>query len=361
MDWELLLTRAYPAGRRSSIFYSRGEHDDLRLGDLVRTWDRHSEIQGLLEARPQVIIVGAPDDLGITMGRGRPGARHGPEAIRQAFYRLTPGFVDNLAGGIVDIGDLRLPNGTSDEARLRETHLRMEELIHYLSLTGAIIVVLGGGQDLTYSSVMGYTKAQRHLRQRNRQRDGVAAEVVDWFGLINVDKFLDVRDPEISGLNSGTAFFRILEEPDGPVDPANFVAFAIQEQHCSPRHRAYLLTKGATLVNLEQFWLGRENVLNAFDGALNKVQMDSVATMVSFDMNATTLPGVSAPSPLGLQPGTCCAMASMAGERGVGLVEFMETSPPHDDRQQPTSRLAANMLFYFLQGLSQSLSPSSTT
>ncbi len=355
MDWERLLERAYPSGQRASVFYSRGEHDDYRLGDLVRTWDRPHEIGELLDKQPRVIILGAPDDLGITYGPGRPGARHGPEAIRRAFYRLTQGFTEDLAQGVVDLGNVALSTNPDPRERLRENHLRLEETVHYLALTGASLILLGGGQDLSYPSVIGYTKAQRHLRGHARSKRGENLETVDWFGLINVDKFLDVRDPELSGLNSGTAFFRILEEPDGPVDPKNFVAFGIQEQHCSPRHRAYLLSKEAQIVNLEQFWLGRENILNAFDQALTKAGDQTVKTLVSFDMNATTLPGVSDPSPLGLNPGTCCAMASMAGERGVGLLEICETSPPHDDRQEMTARLAANMMFFFLQGLYRTL------
>ena len=78
---------------------------------------------------------------------------------------------------------------------------------------------------------------------------------------------------------------------------------------------------------------------------------NTLESFLSFDMNATVLPGVSAPSPLGLQPGTCCALAAMAGERGLAMLEIMETAPPHDRGQTLTSTLAATMLFYYLRGL----------
>lgn len=355
MDWEQLLDRAYPAGKRNSIFYSRGEHDDLRMGDIVRTWDRHDQIPDLLASRPRTILLGAPDDLGVTRGKGRPGARHGPQAIRRAFYRLTPGFLEGAGEDVIDLGNLRLGKIDDEEERLADTHIRLEEAVYCLALTGATVIVLGGGQDLSYASAMGYARAHRNLRRKHRLEQGQNVEAVDWFGLINIDKFLDVRDPDTSGINSGTAFFRLLEDAEAPVDGPNYVAFGIQDQHCSPRHRAYLQQKGARMVSLEQFWLGRENLLNAFKEALDLAGDGTISTIVSFDLHASTLPGVSSPSPLGLNPGQCCALASLAGEREVGLFELMEVAPPHDDPQEPTSRLAANMLFYFLLGMASRL------
>ncbi|MBI3924450.1 MAG: arginase family protein, partial [Armatimonadetes bacterium] len=322
MDWEQLLTPAYPEGKKSSIFYSRGEHDDLRLGDIVNTWDRHQEIPRLVESKPSVILLGVPDDLGILRAMGRPGARQGPHAIRRCFYRMTPGFRE-VGPGIVDLGNLKLSTATDEDERLAETHLRLEETMYYLALTGATLVMLGGGQDLTYASVMGYTRAVRALRRKERLEEGTDADAMDWFGLINIDKFLDVRDPATRGVNSGTAFFRLLEDPEAPVDGPNYVAFGIQEQHCSPRHRAYLQRHGARLVSLEQFWLGREDLWKSFKEALDAAAAGTVQSIVSFDMNSSILPGVSAPSPLGFRPGDLCAMATLAGERGVGLLEIM--------------------------------------
>lgn len=350
MDWEHLLCRAYPEGKKNSVFYSRGEHDDLRLGDIINTWDHHSEIPTLLEQSPKVIILGVPDDLGVVRAKGRPGARQGPAAIRRCFYRLTPGFQE-LGKEVIDLGDLKLSDSPDEDERLGETHLRLEEAVYYLALTGATVVILGGGQDLTYATVMGYTRAHRAMLRKARIEKQTDLQAVDWFGMINVDKFLDVRDPAARGVNSGTTIFRLLEDPETPVDGPNFVAFGIQQQHCSPRHRAYLKQQEARLVSLEQFWLGNEDLLNLFKEALDNAGQRTVQTMLSFDMNASVLAGVSSPSPLGFTTEDLCAMASMAGERGVGLMEIMETSPPNDDSQEPTARTAANMLFFFLQGL----------
>ena len=350
MKWEDLLQRAYPEGRRNGVFYRRNEVADPRLGELIRTWDRSHEIQELLDSSPAVFILGIPDDRGVRAAQGRPGARLGPEAIRKAFYRLTPGFIGGWTDRVVDLGNLAIPEGASMEERLEKTQLLAEELTYYVSLSGSRLVILGGGQDLTYGTVSGFARARRNLSTQRRAREGSGSEAVDWFGLINVDKFLDVRDPALTGRTSGTAFYRILEEEDGPVDPSNFVAFAIQEQHCSAAHRSYLKSKGSTLISLEQFWLGRENILNSFSQALDIAGRETCETLLSFDLNATVMPGVSAPSPLGLQPGSCCALASMAGERGVSLFELMETSPPHDTGTE-TSTLAATMLFYYLRGL----------
>src|SRR5690349_3020269 len=80
-----------------SLFFSRHDSNDPRLGDLVQ-----KEI-----ARSGVVIVGYPDDEGIEINGGRKGAALGPTEIRRWLYRMTPHPKRQLKD-FADLGNLPL-------------------------------------------------------------------------------------------------------------------------------------------------------------------------------------------------------------------------------------------------------------
>ena len=89
------------------LFYSRNDPKDRRLGELV------SRVS-IDEIKPEdVVIIGIPEDRGITANKGRAGASKAPDDIRRRFYRLTPGFtMDFNRISVVDAGNLRTDDMT---------------------------------------------------------------------------------------------------------------------------------------------------------------------------------------------------------------------------------------------------------
>src|SRR3982751_5869163 len=125
-------TTARPA---EELFFSRKDSNDPRLGELVgRREDQYKSAD--------VVILGCPQDEGVRRNRGREGAAKAPNAIREQFYRLT---TMNIKKRIFDIGD------TDVSGTLEEIHDRQTEIVRKVIADGKRMVILGGGNDISYA------------------------------------------------------------------------------------------------------------------------------------------------------------------------------------------------------------------
>ncbi len=104
----------------------------------------------LLEAKPDVAIIGEPFDFGTTIG---PGARYGPRAIRAASTIPSPPFERfNIETGAdpfgtfrtVDYGDVIVSPGDVIESHKRMT-IKVKEVLE----ADGIPVMLGGDHSIT--------------------------------------------------------------------------------------------------------------------------------------------------------------------------------------------------------------------
>ena len=187
------------------LFYSRNDAKDRRLGELIERCELSDIRNG------DVVIIGVPEDRGVTANRGRAGAAKGPDEIRRKLYKLTPGFyMDFSKMRVMDAG-----NVDTEGLSLAEVHSAETEAVAEAISRGAIPIVLGGGHDLTYPGLAGL------VRGAGTGRGGL--------GLINVDAHLDVRTDE-HGINSGTSFYRALTQLGGALPGEAFIEFGIQEQ-----------------------------------------------------------------------------------------------------------------------------------
>ena len=60
------------------LFFSRGDRNDPRLGEIVR-FDEESY------QATDIVIIGCPQDEGVRRNKGRVGAADAPDAIREQF------------------------------------------------------------------------------------------------------------------------------------------------------------------------------------------------------------------------------------------------------------------------------------
>lgn len=296
----------------------RGSEDDPRLGRCV-----------VKEGAPaSVVLVGAADDTGVRNSAGRTGASAAPTAIRHWLYRQTTGMNRELEGlSILDLGDV-LP-GTSIE----DTHRELEEVV--ASHADTVVIVLGGGHDLSFGSQSGVFSS----------RKGRGA-------ILNVDAHLDVR-PLKNGtvITSGTPFRRVLERFADRVSMLE--ELGIQPQHNAATHAAWLLRRGGRIHTLEEL-RQPPGVFARMGERLEVAAQSADFVTVSIDLDGVAgafAPGVSAPPADGLHPEELLAFAQAAGRQtGVCLFEVMELSPPHDENER-TARLAAACVWRFLAGL----------
>ena len=257
-----------------------------------------------------VALLGLADDAGVGLNGGRPGARLGPSAIRQALARY--GVASDALPRVYDAGDI-----TPGDS-LEQTHDRVSEATGWLLDRGLFPLGLGGGHDLSFPFVRA---------------------VIDRFGpLIGLycDPHLDVRAEPGSGMP-----FRALVERCG-----------VRELHIrgfnplvnSAAHVEWFTTHGGRL-----------------DGFGVDDPWPDANMFVSFDLDVIDqafAPGVSATNPCGWSPRQAEAWVRAAGRcNRVRCFDIMELSPPNDLPHATgggqTARLAAHLLLSFLAGFAE--------
>lgn len=297
----------------SSLFFSRGDKNDPRLGEIVSSDDKDYE-------SADIVILGCPQDEGVRRNGGRIGAAAAPDAIREQFYKLTP---FNIKRKIIDLGNIKI-GGT-----LEETHEKHFAVVKQILEDKKRLIVLGGGNDISYP-------------------DGAAMADVfgpEWWIGVNIDAHLDVRIAEQR--NSGTPYRQLLEE--NLLLPKFFYEVGYQTHFASPVYYEYIRDLGVNRISLELLRSRdeadielKENIREKFIG-----QSSSLNTFFGFDLDAVRsadAPGTSAPSPLGLRAGEFITLVKYAASlANTKIIEFSEVNPNFDVDNRTTKLVAIGM------------------
>lgn len=253
-----------------------------------------------------IALLGLPDDTGVRLNHGRPGAAGGPAAFRAALARY--GAADSAAGElprVFDAGDVR-PGRSLDE-----THARVTAATTALLDAGLLPIAVGGGHDLTFPFVR-----------------AVATKFPRPTGLY-FDAHIDVR--ETAG--SGMAFRRLVE--DCGVRALHLHGFRPLVN--SVAHLAWFTAHG-----------GRTH-----PDAARAVPPRGRNLFVSFDLDvldAAHAPGVSALNPAGWTVREAEAWVRACGaDPRVRCFDLMELNPRFDPDGR-TARTAAHLFLSFLAG-----------
>jgi formiminoglutamase len=294
------------------LFFSRGDPNDPRLGELVGR-------DAAAYAGAAVVILGCPTDEGVRRNGGRPGAAEAPAAIRRCLYRMVVAGLEGLA--VVDLGD------TVPGPDLEATHERHRATVRRVIGDGKRLITLGGGNDIAYPDVAGLADA--------------AAPVL----AINLDAHYDVRAD--TPRNSGTPYRQLLEE--GHLAPERLCILGTQPFANSAAYTRYLDERGVQAIPLREARL--RGLVATARGLLHDAHAGAVFWGLDMDVvNAAEAPGVSAPNPLGMTGAELCELAELAGaDPRTRLVEISEVNPRHD-LDQRTSRLAAAVIWHLLAG-----------
>lgn len=266
-----------------------------------------------------VALLGLPDDTGVRLNGGRPGAAEGPRGFREALARY--GVAEPQGWDwprVYDAGDVTPAEG-GDEGALHETHRRVTEATRAILDMGLFPVAVGGGHDLTYPFVRAVAERAAPARLSG----------------VYFDAHLDVRETVGSGMP-----FRRLVETCG--------VRALHVHGLSPlanarEHAAWFEAHGGVIVPPGASDPSSAGLPEADDGGL----------FASFDLDvldASHAPGVSAMNPDGWTVREASAWVERLGRLpALRCFDIMELSPPHDDRGR-TARVAAHLFLCFLRG-----------
>jgi formimidoylglutamase len=285
-------------------------------------------------ARGDFVLVGLPFDSSIPT---RPGAKHGPEAFREALPSLTTfGHGVELSGRrCLDLGDVNLP-----PASIQVAHERVQTTSREVFAGGATPFFIGGDNGLTGAIIRGLAEARPELK----------------LGLIVIDSHYDVREyDDEDSLSSGTPYRRALETPI--CDGSRMFIVGTRAFANSSYYDRFLREQGVTTIPVDAF-----DQVPAHELALQvreKLEQSSDAIFLSIDIDAVELPGSSAAAPGTLTSREMIAIVrTIAQSKKLIGCDLSELSPPWDVSGM-TAKLAARLFLEVFAASTSSFPPSS--
>lgn len=320
--------------------------NDEQFGDVVATASLSAA--GEYDA----VIVGEPYDGAVI---GRRGAADGPAAIRSALAGAkTHHFAEMDNEGrapslptLADLGDVDLPD--EDTPNAQEITETVAEAVYD---AGTLPVFLGGDNSLTVGN------ARPLLGAADETGDGAPGDATstadDRVGVVNFDAHLDVREPQ-DGPTSGTPYRQLIE---GGLDA--YTVVGTRHFETSSAYADYVDEAGGDVITADEVVSGLPAVAARIEEATADV--DRLFVSVDLDvLDAAAAPGVSAPTPGGLQTRELFDLVRRMGadERVAGF-ELVETAPSLDPAATPDSPernrsviAASRTVAHFLAGVAQ--------
>ena len=272
----------------------------------------------------QIGLVGLPWDGGTS---NRPGARHGPRALRDASTMIraqhaATGMRPFEVARCADLGDVG-PNPVDGP----ETLDRIAGYFHGLTARGIRPLVAGGDHLCTLGVLRGLAAGGP-------------------LGLVHFDSHTDLFAPYFGGrtLTHGNPFRAAVEE--GLLDPKRMVQIGIRGTMYDSEDRDFARAHGIRIVTIEEM----------FDRGIPEVMAEArdivgdLPTYMSYDIDfvdPSVAPGTGTPEWGGPDAyGAICVVRECAGLNIVGG-DLVEVSPPFD-QTGGTAWLGASLMFEML-------------
>lgn len=255
--------------------------------------------------------------IGVNEGRaaeGNYGTGENLDAVRKELYKLYPG---NWPANVVDLGDIHQGNTIED------TYFALKELLSYLLKINIIPVIIGGGQDLTYSNYRAYDALEQTVN------------------IVAVDNKFDLGSIE-DELTSQSYLSKVVMN-----QPANLF------NYCNLGYQTYFNSQDEIdLLDSLYFETHRLGEVTNSMQIVEPVLRD--ADIVSVDLSSikrADAPGNKNATPNGFTGAEICAISRYAGiSDKVTSFGIYEYNPRHDENNQ-TAQLIAQMIWYFVEGV----------
>ncbi len=288
----------------------------------------------LAAEKPDVVIVGAPFDMGVT---SRPGARYGPRAIRAAsnlgrsIHHLELGVQPLRHLRAFDYGDAAIIPSS-----IERSHDAIRAKVGEVAALGAIPIVLGGDHSITYPSASAVA-------------DAVGRGKV---GIVHFDAHADTANDNWGVLlGHGTPMRRLIES--GAVPGRAFVQVGLRGYWPPPDVIDWMRAQGM------RWHLMSEIEARGFDAVLDEAIEQALdgpeAIYLSVDVDVLDpayAPGTGTPEPGGLTSRELLrAVRRIVGQvRLVGL-DVVEVAPAYDGPGAITAEVAHRVILEALSAL----------
>lgn len=295
-------------------YFSKNDSNDIRFGDIAKN---------LKVSEADFLLYAYPDDRGVKNNGGRIGAKEGPKALRELFYKMTPSATSDTIPKISDLGDLELSDSIGNDHNSAISSLE--------SFSKPKKMAIGGGHDYSYPDGIDF------LNQKHDHKPVI----------INFDAHLDCR-PLGDEINSGTPFYRLLNERS---QDFYFYEIGLQEQCNSKKHHEWAKEKGMKSLWLSDIYNSTQDPISLISSFLNQALFKKAKAYVSIDLDAFSsafAPGCSQSWPTGLNPESVFPILELIYKRldvtHLGIYELC----PRLDYDQKTARLAAKLMHHYI-------------
>lgn len=288
----------------STVFPVDVSQEAHSFGRNIHLWDPDTSNGIPLEVA--VAIVGVPDDRGSETG----GEALAVDQIRTELYRLAE---PELRNRIIDMGNFRI--GKS----LQDTYFGLRELVEYLRGEQIIVLLIGGSSDLIFTAI---PQLSKDFPKTN---------------VVTVAPAPGMSNHPLTGMN--TPLFQAISS--GLIQYTN-----IGHQSCFTPVSVLEQLKKLKITSIRMGSV-RTNILEA-----EPYLRDSQVTAITMDaVRSSDAPAASHPSPNGFYAEEICQLGFYSGNSTrcsvFGIFDCVKDSYPNT----PTAQLAAQILWYFLEGL----------
>lgn len=294
-------------------------HQAIAFGNLEQLSHQKNNLK-------KIGFLGYPTDEGVKRNHGRPGAALAPEAIRKQMAKLAYHLKNT---SLTDFGDI-----STENISLEDIQQHTAKAVCELLSQDYFPVLLGGGHDIAFAHFKGITEYVEKYHTEKK------------IGIINFDAHLDLRKPLKYG-HSGTPFYQAAAYCKTAGKTFNYLCLGLQEAANSP-----LLLKRAEELNvITQTAFDcvhhPSKVAKHLQNFIN--QIDVVYLTIDLDVFASSFaPGVSAPSPMGIDPFTALKLLDILKASGKVISMGVAELNPHFDIDQATAKLAARLIYHWV-------------
>ncbi len=299
-------------------------------------------IKNEIDVDAEIGIVGIPYDVGVEFSNGRTGARKAPDKIRKQLSNYGTTFNIDYNTDISNVSIVDFGNIIIDDTDPRETYYRIEKTIYEMVKREIIPIVLGGGHDITYPCIRGFSQ---HFNR---------------IGGINIDVHFDVRKQQGEHVSSGMGFRKILEDiKNNPLQGVNFIEIGADGTVNAKKYVDYLIKKRAIIYPIKKIRdviSEKKDIEDFIHQACEIAAKSTDAVFTSLDIDSVSFdaaPGCSFTNPNGFSTDEISRIAHAIGyNENVSYFDIVEVNPKFDVDDR-TTRLCARVISCFLTGYAQ--------
>lgn len=300
-----------PVSQELRSLRSHDPHDRWLVQDIFFNTEDYSKATH--------VLIGCPVDEGVRRNNGRAGTAEAPLKIREQLYRLQIPGIPGIK--LFDGGDIHVMDS------LEKAHESLTKTVSECLRDGKKMIVLGGGNDISYADVRGLAEVDKEI------------------SAVNIDAHLDMRIAD--KMTSGTSYRKLIE--DGYLEANHFYEFGIRPESNASFYLNDAESLGVHIHYLQQIL--ENGASNSFRDILTEI--DTRPFFLGLDMDsiqAADAPGVSASSPTGFSGREVIQFIGLARQqKNLKLFEITEVNPGFDVDGR-TVKLAAQFIFRFLFG-----------